>query len=579
MKAAKIIFLTALGNIHIASAQNVGIGTNVPTARLHVADSNVLFSGLNQWQVPLTPGNPPLTGTGIRMMWYADKAAFRAGAVFGNEWDKDNIGPYSFATGLGSRASGEVAFAAGSGSIAAGDYAIAMGGSSTASGVGSVALGQSASAGSNYSTAIGFGANVIPFAVASTAIGYGTNVTGPYSTALGYEAEAFGLFSLSLGYRTSATNGAAAIGYENLATGFYSMAMGDSSYAGGISAFAIGHKTTANANYSFALGNNTKAKATNAFVAGAFNDTTATNRIFEIGNGTADNNRSNALTMLSNGNLGIGVLNPGVRLAVSGNASVSGGLTVGSFALPGYPYTLDVFGMGLFRGSNYLTIINSTGSEDTYIRGGKPGAKVFINELGGMGAIITASNVGIGNTNPIRPLSFPPVLGEKILLYPGATGEVGIGVYGNELRIHTDYAPARISFGYQDNAGNFTQTMWLNNSTSVLTVGGTSYPSDIRFKKQITPLSNALEKLMTLNGVEYYLRKDEFPQLNFSNQRQTGLLAQQVEKVMPSAVYDITEDGYKGVDYAKLVPLLIESVKEQNRRIDTLEKKLSQTKQ
>ena len=66
-------------------------------------------------------------------------------------------------------------------------------------------------------------------------------------------------------------------------------------------------------------------------------------------------------------------------------------------------------------------------------------------------------NVGIGTTNPTRPLSFPPSLGEKILLYPGAAGEVGIGVYGNELRLHADNPGAAVSFGTQDNAGVFTQ--------------------------------------------------------------------------------------------------------------------------
>ncbi|MBL0181615.1 MAG: tail fiber domain-containing protein [Chitinophagaceae bacterium] len=183
-------------------------------------------------------------------------------------------------------------------------------------------------------------------------------------------------------------------------------------------------------------------------------------------------------------------------------------------------------------------------------------------------------NIGIGTNNPTRPLSFPAALGEKILLYPAGGGEVGIGVYNNELRIHTDYAAAKISFGYQDNAGIFTQTMWLNNTTSVLTVAGTAYPSDERFKKQITAIQNPLQKLMSLNGVEYYMRKEEFPEMNFSNNRQTGLIAQEVEKVMPSAVYEINDKGYKGVDYAKLVPLLIEAIKEQEARIQILENQL-----
>jgi hypothetical protein len=41
-------------------------------------------------------------------------------------------------------------------------------------------------------------------------------------------------------------------------------------------------------------------------------------------------------------------------------------------------------------------------------------------------------NVGIGNSNPLSPLSFPAVLGEKITLYPGATGDVGFAVQGKD---------------------------------------------------------------------------------------------------------------------------------------------------
>ena len=50
----------------------MGIGTITPKARLHVTDSNVLFSAAD----PLlaVPGNPPISGTGARMIWYPGKA-------------------------------------------------------------------------------------------------------------------------------------------------------------------------------------------------------------------------------------------------------------------------------------------------------------------------------------------------------------------------------------------------------------------------------------------------------------------------------------------------------------------------
>ena len=93
-----------------AQVGKVGINTTTPQAMLHVKDSSVLFSAST---VPVIPGNPPLTGIGIRMMWYSDKAAFRSGYVDGVNWDKDSTGGYSFATGYDTKAKGEVSAASG----------------------------------------------------------------------------------------------------------------------------------------------------------------------------------------------------------------------------------------------------------------------------------------------------------------------------------------------------------------------------------------------------------------------------------------------------------------------------------
>ncbi len=193
----------------------------------------------------------------------------------------------------------------------------------------------------------------------------------------------------------------------------------------------------------------------------------------------------------------------------------------------------------------------------------------------------TNANIGIAlnGANPTRPLSFPAALGEKILLYPGGAGEVGIGVYGNELRLHADNAGAKVSMGTQDNLGNFTENakaerngVYAFSILGSLWVNGTTYASDERFKKNITEISSPLQKLLLLNGVEYEMRTDEFQKNYFMPGRQIGLLAQNVEKVIPEAVNE--KDGYKGVDYARLVPLLIEAIKEQNGKIETQQQQL-----
>ena len=98
-------------------------------------------------------------------------------------------------------------------------------------------------------------------------------------------------------------------------------------------------------------------------------------------------------------------------------------------------------------------------------------------------------------------------------------------------------------------------------------------PSDARFKKNIQTMDHALDALGHLRGVRYEWRHDEFPDREFTEGQQIGLIAQEVQNVIPQAVVK-QSDGYLAVDYARLVPLLIEAVKEQQKRIEALEKKL-----
>jgi hypothetical protein len=78
-----------------------------------------------------------------------------------------------------------------------------------------------------------------------------------------------------------------------------------------------------------------------------------------------------------------------------------------------------------------------------------------------------AGNVGIGITAPTSPLSFPDVLGKKISLYPGATGDAGFGVFGNELRINSDNVNADITFGYDNFTNLFTERMRVKGNGNV----------------------------------------------------------------------------------------------------------------
>ncbi|MCF7919582.1 MAG: tail fiber domain-containing protein [Candidatus Cloacimonetes bacterium] len=95
---------------------------------------------------------------------------------------------------------------------------------------------------------------------------------------------------------------------------------------------------------------------------------------------------------------------------------------------------------------------------------------------------------------------------------------------------------------------------------------GTGGCSDLRFKNNVSPIESPLAKVSKLNGVSFTWNREEFPQRFFPEGRQIGLIAQDVESVVPEVV-NTDLDGYKSVEYDKLAALLIEAVKEMEHQI------------
>ena len=95
--------------------------------------------------------------------------------------------------------------------------------------------------------------------------------------------------------------------------------------------------------------------------------------------------------------------------------------------------------------------------------------------------------------------------------------------------------------------------------------------SDLRFKKNIRPVVNALDKVKALRGVYFNWDQQNFPDKNFGEQDELGFIAQEVEKVVPEIVTkEKTKEAYRSVKYDKLVALLVEAIKEQQKQIDSL---------
>ena len=98
-------------------------------------------------------------------------------------------------------------------------------------------------------------------------------------------------------------------------------------------------------------------------------------------------------------------------------------------------------------------------------------------------------------------------------------------------------------------------------------------PSDVRMKKNIQPLNASLNKISMLEGVSFDWKTEEYVGNGFSGDRQIGLIAQDVEKVMPELV-KTGSDGYKSVSYAKLTAVLVEAIKELKSENEALKGKL-----
>jgi hypothetical protein len=148
------------------------------------------------------------------------------------------------------------------------------------------------------------------------------------------------------------------------------------------------------------------------------------------------------------------------------------------------------------------------------------------------------------------------------------------------------------------NFGGVTSSLYVSNTTARVGVGGitnpqaplhvqgavyatgdvtTFYTSDKRLKENITRIEDPLEKIRWLKGVQFDWKQDVISGLSHVGPKpdhDIGLIAQEVEEVFPEAVTE-REDGYKAVDYARLVPVLVEAIKELSYRVNILEAELA----
>ncbi|MGA1978351.1 MAG: tail fiber domain-containing protein [Bacteroidales bacterium] len=253
-----------------------------------------------------------------RILWYPGKNAFLTGKVLIEA--PDSVGTNSFASGYESKAIGQYSQAMGFRSIARGDYSTAIGKSALADNNNSFAFGDTAEAVNAESYAFGRGAiaaGYSSFAFGSSGIDSSGTITsatrasGNYSFAIGQGSQSSGEGAFAIGIANNASgDNSVALGYGTVATGTNSTSTGYQTAAIGWGSTAMGYHTVAQSAYETAIG------MCNAYYSPL--TTTGWNpsdRLFEIGNGTFLA-RSNAVTVLKNGDVGLGTTTPGCKLQV-----------------------------------------------------------------------------------------------------------------------------------------------------------------------------------------------------------------------------------------------------------------------
>lgn len=162
------------------------------------------------------------------------------------------------------------------------------------------------------------------------------------------------------------------------------------------------------------------------------------------------------------------------------------------------------------------------------------------------------------------------------------TAAYAIGVYGEATAGNYNYGV----YGYQpDTAGSKS---WAGYFQGDLFAFRFYQASDARLKQNIKPITSATEKLMQLNPATYTFRTEEFSQMSLPKGAQIGLIADEVEKVFPELIKQSTiapryknhikisdEFSFRSVDYIGLIPVLIQSAKEEKAALNAKDNQIA----
>jgi hypothetical protein len=210
---------------------------------------------------------------------------------------------------------------------------------------------------------------------------------------------------------------------------------------------------------------------------------------------------------------------------------------------------------------------------------GSIGATGFAGSQGDIGFTGSRGNTGFTGSQGIQGFTGS----QGVIGFTGSQGIQGVIGFTGSQGFTGSAGPSTTINAANDNtatthfpvfvAGTGNQTARLSNSGNILsfvpstgTLNSVDFnsTSDATLKENIVNIENALEKVLSINGVSFNFKEH-------NTKKRVGVIAQEIETVLPEAV-SINSEGYKTVSYGNLAALFIEAIKELKKEISDMKK-------
>ena len=326
-----------------------------------------------------------------------------------------------------------------------------------------------------------------------------------------------------------------------------------------------------------------------AFRAGSLSGTGGSNwSIANIGSGSAAFNRNTTASGNYSFAIGESTTASGLRSFASGWGNVSSGdasFVTGALSTASGPFSVSLGALNTSSGNTSIAIgarLTASATNAVAIGSGASSSNLTNN---------IANSIMMGGNSNLPTIYIAPAAGA------GSVGKVGIGTTAPSAKLQvnateTSEDPLRVlvanntKFRVHNNGytsvGGFvvTPTAELHVAGDVAVSGQIVHPSDKRLKENIQDINNGLSMINQLSPKTYTHKTELATEFKLSTKPQFGLIAQEVEEVLPEIVIQkalVGEDGeiYKGLNYEKLIPILVAALQEADEKVVNQQSQIS----